>query len=41
MGLFRSSEILKNYYSRIVDFMLARSDMAQPEVENSSISTQE
>lgn len=27
MGLFRSSEILKNYYSRIVEFMLAHSDM--------------
>lgn len=26
MGLFRSSKILKNYYSRIVDFILSNSD---------------
>ena len=31
MGLFRSSEILKNYYSRIVEFMLSHSDLAEPQ----------
>ena len=29
MGLFRSSEILKNFYSRIVEFILSHSDWAE------------
>lgn len=33
MGLFRSSEILKNFYSRIVEFMLSHSDWAEPQEE--------
>lgn len=31
MGLFRSSQILKEYYSRIVEFILSHSDRADPQ----------
>jgi polyhydroxyalkanoate depolymerase len=35
MGLFRSSRVLKNYYTRIVDFLLRRSDRMTEELEGS------
>ena len=41
MGLFRSSRVLRDYYSRIVDFLLQRSNRARGELEGSEESEHE